>query len=193
MSRPRVLIVYGSSYGQTAKIATFVRELLIAQGCDVLLMQGDQPREAFRVSEFDGVLVGASLIGGTYQSYIARFVREHRNALNQVPSGFFAVSGSAGSPHAENRAEAVRHMEVFLAEAGWRPRTVASVAGAMAYSRYNPILRFVMRRLARQNGETDTRRDREYTDWNQVRRFAERFRSEVRRRVDVQEGELLEA
>jgi menaquinone-dependent protoporphyrinogen oxidase len=46
------------------------------------------------------------------------------------------------------------------------------VAGTLAYSRYNFIIRFVMKRIARKNGApTDTSRDYELTDWAALDRF----------------------
>ena len=41
------------------------------------------------------------------------------------------------------------------------------IAGALLYTRYNPLVRFVMRRISRANGgPTDTSRDYEFTDWS---------------------------
>jgi menaquinone-dependent protoporphyrinogen oxidase len=46
------------------------------------------------------------------------------------------------------------------------------VAGALAYSRYNFIIRFVMKQIARKAGApTDTSRDYELTDWPTLDRF----------------------
>jgi menaquinone-dependent protoporphyrinogen oxidase len=188
-----VLIVYGSTHGQTARIAERVRDQLARSGCLVVLARGDSLAREPRLGEYDGVIVGASVIGGKYQDYIARFVGENRDALNHLPSAFFGVSGSAASPYAENRAAAATGMELFLAEAGWRPRLTASMAGAMRYSSYNPFLRFVMRRVARKNGEVDTRHDREYTDWVQVRRFAEGFHALLPQPAARGIGDLVEA
>jgi hypothetical protein len=46
------------------------------------------------------------------------------------------------------------------------------VAGALLYSKYNPLVRFVMKRIAKEAGAaTDTSRDYEYTDWVGLDRF----------------------
>ena len=61
----------------------------------------------------------------------------------------------------------------FVKETGWRPARVFPVAGALAYTRYNVLVRFVMKRIARKAGApTDTTRDHELTDWRDVDRFA---------------------
>ena len=53
-----------------------------------------------------------------------------------------------------------------------RPAHVLPVAGALAYSQYNFIIRFVMKRIARKAGApTDTSRDYEFTDWSTLDSF----------------------
>jgi len=61
----------------------------------------------------------------------------------------------------------------FLAATGWQPDVVKIVAGALPYTRYNWFTRVAMKRIVRKaGGDTDTSRDYEYTDWDDVRRFA---------------------
>jgi menaquinone-dependent protoporphyrinogen oxidase len=68
----------------------------------------------------------------------------------------------------------------FIAETGWRPRRIELVAGALPYTKYNFLVRYVMKRIsAKEGGDTDTSRDYEYTDWNAVDRFAVEFVDEV--------------
>jgi menaquinone-dependent protoporphyrinogen oxidase len=46
----------------------------------------------------------------------------------------------------------------------------------MAYTKYNPLLRWIIKRTARAaGGPTDTSRDHEVTDWAQVEHFVEAF------------------
>jgi menaquinone-dependent protoporphyrinogen oxidase len=50
------------------------------------------------------------------------------------------------------------------------------IGGAMAYTKYGPLLRWIMKQIAKRNGgPTDTSRDHEMTDWVQVERFVDRF------------------
>jgi menaquinone-dependent protoporphyrinogen oxidase len=61
----------------------------------------------------------------------------------------------------------------FLAETGWHPVVTKSIAGALLYTRYNWFIRRVMKRIAaKAGGDTDTTRDYEYTDWQDLRTFA---------------------
>ena len=180
MSARRILIVYGTSYGQTARVASRIRHQLSRHGFIVTLRKGDELPDGFSPADFDAVLVGASMIIGGYQKYIGAFVRRHVDALNALPSGFFAVSGSAGSANAVERTEAQRRMMAFYKGAGWHPTFTASIAGAIAYTKYNVFVRWMMKRISRKEGvSTDTSRDHEYTDWTQVERFAEQFAEHV--------------
>ena len=64
----------------------------------------------------------------------------------------------------------------FVSEAGWHPSVIKIVAGALPYTRYNWFKRWLMRRIvAKAGGDTDTSRDYEYTDWVDLRAFAQQF------------------
>lgn len=190
MRLKRILIVYGSSYGQTAKVAERIRESLVQRGFLAACFRGDTLPAGVRFDTFDGIVVAASLIVGGYQKYIQAFVKKHSGELNGVVSAFVAVSGSAGSTKEEERAAAVAHMERFLAATGWAPKLRESVAGAITFTKYNPLLRWWMRRISRAEGaSTDTSKDHEYTDWAQVERFAGLFADAVDARVEATEGE----
>ena len=113
------------------------------------------------------------------------FVRLHLVELERIPAAFLSVSLSeAGAEDAaapsglreRGAADAKAMVERFLAETGWRPARVKAVAGALPYTKYNFILRFVMKHIARKAGQsTDTSRDREYTDWAELDDFIEEF------------------
>lgn len=181
MPSPDVLIVYGTRYGQTAKVARRIADQLESRGFTATPLNGDALPPDLVLREFDGVIVGASVIRGRHQPYIGRLVRANRGALNAMPSAFFSVSGAAASRDEKERAEAQRILEKFLAETGWRPTMTRTVAGAMAFTRYGVLLRWFMKRISkRSGGPTDTSRDHELTDWADVARFVDEFAAAVR-------------
>jgi len=172
----RILIVYGTTHGQTEKVARRVADRLRAAGHIVTLTDADELPRFLSARDFEAVAVGSSVTFGKHQRCVRRFVRAQCDALNQRPTAFFSVSGSAAGRTDAQWAEAQRCIDEFLRETGWRPQQVASVAGAMAYTKYNPLLRWLIRRIAEKNGgPTDTSRDHEMTDWAQVDRFADAF------------------
>ena len=129
-------------------------------------------------------MLAGSIHMGRHPRTLARFARANCGWLNAVPTLFLSVSLSAASNSEGTREEARRLAEKFLEETGFSAGSSACVAGALRYSRYNPLKRFVMRRISRAEGrETDTSRDYEYTDWqalgSEVDRFAAKLGAEA--------------
>ena len=185
MASGRILVVYGTRYGQTEKIARYIANRLLESKRAVTLMNGDAAPRQFFLGPFDGVIVGASIIIGKHQRSIRSFVREHRDRLTTLPSAFFSVSGSAASKSETGRNEAQRMLSAFLNETGWRPRVTQTIGGAMAFTRYHPFVRWMMQRISsKEGGPVDTSRDHELTDWAQVDRFVEAFSALLPQTVD---------
>ena len=179
MENPKILIVYGTTHGQTASIASFLQLVLDRRGCQVTVSNAKEPPTP-PLGQFDGIIVGASVIARGHQPSIAAFIRDNVETLNAMPSAFFSVSASAGSSREAGRAAARRLRDAFLAEVGFHPSLSECIAGAIKYTRYNFLLRWYMKKASRMNGgSTDTSRDHEYTDWAQVEAFARQFAERV--------------
>src|SRR5690348_16781972 len=95
----RVLLVYGTSYGHTERIARRIAERLGQHNLAVTVFRGDDLESNRSLDRFDAVIVGGSIIGGKHQRYIIDFVVKNLAWLNSHPSAFFSVSGSASSPY----------------------------------------------------------------------------------------------
>jgi menaquinone-dependent protoporphyrinogen oxidase len=172
MSSPRILIAYTTTFGQTAKITQRIADELAAPGDAVTVVRADNVPRDLVVGTFDVVVLGGSVLFGRHQRALVRFARLHNTALNAMPSAFFSVSGSAGIPVDSARADAQGWVTAFLRATGWAPTFATTFGGALAYTKYNPLLRFVMKRIAAQHqSPTDTSCDHELTDWIAVERF----------------------
>jgi len=168
-----VLIVYGTRNGQTEKIAGRMAEALRGAGREVRLVDARRARGKIPTDGVDTILVGGPVVVGGYPRAVERFVREHKDLLARVPSAFFSVSLAVASKVADGRAQTMEVVEKFVKRTGWRPPRIELFAGALQYSKYGFLVRYVMRRIAAaEGGETDTSRDYEYTDWAAVERFA---------------------
>ncbi len=169
-----VAIVYGTTEGHTRKICEHLASVLRRHDDRVDILYGADLPADFDVARYDGVIVGASLHEGKHQRYIRHFVDEHVDGLNRMPSAFFSVSLSAASD--DTRPDAQKCADEFVEETGWHPAQVELVAGALKYTQYNWLKRFVMKKIsASAGGDTDTSQDFEYTDWDQVDGLAEAF------------------
>jgi menaquinone-dependent protoporphyrinogen oxidase len=108
MHARRILILYGTRYGQTAKIASRIADLLEANGDVVTRVDAREPLHDIALDAYDGVIIGASIIRGRHQRSVEDFVANHYMMLNEMPSAFLSVSGSAASPDERGRADARR-------------------------------------------------------------------------------------
>ncbi|MGE5802228.1 MAG: flavodoxin domain-containing protein [Gemmatimonadota bacterium] len=171
-----ILIVYGTTDGHTRKIAQVLAEDLRAKRCSVDIMDAADNVRRVSPEGYHGVIVAASVHIGDYQKTVARWVRQHAAALSAVPSAFLSVSLAMLERRAQVRSEIISIMERFLERCGWRPTITKMVAGALPYTRYGWLKRKMMKRIvAEAGGDVDTTRDYEYTDWIDLRHFAEDF------------------
>lgn len=166
---PRILVAYASSHGQTRKIANALADELRRGGHEVDL--ADAIRAAPPpVADYDAVVLGSRVQFGIHARHLVDYIMDNCGELTSTPTYFFSVSMSAaGSPSSDPNG----YLEKTFTAVAWRPRMAAVFAGALPYLDYNVLLRWVMKRLSQRAGHTtDTRRNHEFTDWDQVRRFA---------------------
>ena len=168
-----VLIAYGTTEGQTAKIAGVIVDVMQdlghpAEAVDVTTL-GDRVPDGF-----DAVIIGASIHMGKHDKHVVQFVRKNHDTLARVRSAFFSVSLAA---HGDAQ-EAQGYVERFVEETGWRPDKIALFGGALLYTHYGFIKRHMMKKIAGDKPGhlgLDTSRDYVYTEWDAVKRFAEHF------------------
>jgi len=182
---PPFPVFYATSEGQTRRIAERFASTLRDDGlesatCDL----GEWRGRAIDWARVRGVIVGASIHAGKHQRAVREFVTAHAGELNARPSMFFSVSLAAASQHREEVEKAQEIAAAFPAACGWTPQSVVSLAGRLAYSQYNFIVRLLMKRIARKEGApTDTSRDYEFTDWARVESLAREFAARAKART----------
>lgn len=169
----KIYITYGTTEGQTAKIAEYMADLINHHGHEAQAVDiknvGDTVPDGY-----DGVIVGASIHMGKHDKHVAEFVQKNHDTLERLPSAFFSVSLAA---HGDME-EAQGYVEEFEQDTGWRPAKVALFGGALLYTQYGFVKRHLMKKIAgdKPGGlDTDTSRDYVYTEWDGVRRFTEDF------------------
>jgi menaquinone-dependent protoporphyrinogen oxidase len=182
----KVLIVYASKHGHTARIAERIAEHLSGAGLEIVL---STPESAPDVREHDVVVVGASIHAGRHQPAAIDWAKARAIRLSRMPSAFFSVCLTAADD-TEEACKATRgYIDDFLDETGWIPRLTRTFAGALQYREYDFMTRLLMRLLmARGHHETDTSRDHVYTDWDAVERFADEVAAMAASRAPVEAG-----
>ncbi len=166
-----VLVLYASTHGHTAKIASRIAEALEHAGAAVDLRRID-PEADVAPTGYAAAVVGASIHAGHHQREIVDWARRHATSLGTIPSAFFSVSLSAADDTDEARATARKYVDDLVEETGWTPRRTASFAGALQYLEYDFLTRLLLKLMMRRGGHpTDASQDYDYTDWDAVRRF----------------------
>ncbi|MDX6726671.1 MAG: menaquinone-dependent protoporphyrinogen oxidase [Baekduia sp.] len=182
----RVLVVYASTHGHTAKIAERIGAGLREHDLSVRVRETGTPGAHLEPAEFDGVIVGASIHMGHHQPAVLDWITEHRAALDAVPSAFFSVSLTAADDTDEARASTRELIDHMVAETGWTPATTTAFAGAFQFREYNLPTRVLMHLIAKRHEDhVDVHQDIDYTDWAAVDRFAEDFAATTLRREPV--------
>lgn len=169
----KALILYSSRDGQTREIAARIAQTLAPQQlCDVIDLLEVQKVEW---SQYDRVLIGASIRYGHFHPVLLKFVTQYKVELQQRVTGFFSVNLTARK--ADKCTPATNaYTHKFLEQSPWQPDYCAVFAGALRYPRYRWFDRVMIQLIMRMTGgETDTSKEVEYTDWNKVAVFAQDF------------------
>ena len=174
----KLLILYGTTEGQTRKIAHFIEAVLQNAGHQVTV--ADTTTEPPTPKEFDAVIIGASIHMHKYQSAVKHYIRKHVAELNQMPGAFFSVSLAAASGLEDEHREVQKITIDFLEQTGWKPLITSQIAGALKYTEYDYFKRLIMKMISKkEGGATDTSQDYEYTNWDEVTKFVNEFANKI--------------
>jgi menaquinone-dependent protoporphyrinogen oxidase len=180
-----IVILYATRNGYTRHIAERLVCSVKARGFESEIIDTAHLPPRFSLQRYAGAMLAAPVHAGSHEREMVDFVKLHKTELEKMPAAFLSVSLSeAGmedkSAPLERRARASEDVErmihKFLAETGWHPPAIKAVAGALLYTKYGFLVRFVMKRIAKAaGGSTDTSKDHEYTDWTALDHFADDF------------------
>lgn len=186
----RVGVFFAMREGHTKQIAERIAADLQTIGFDVDLAAVHEPLP-FHLKDYCAAVLAASVHTGNHEKEMIRFVNKHRSELNGMTTAFLSVTLSeAGAERknatAEEHAQFLRDvdgmLEKFFKQTKWHPTIAKPVAGALMYSRYNFLVRSVMKSIAKkEKAATDTSRDYDYTDWAGLDKFADELAAEILR------------
>lgn len=171
-----IAVLYGTTEGQTAKIAQHIAARLRNAGHNADPLHVAELPDDFDLSRCRGVVIGASIHEGNHQRYVLRWIKQHLAALQQRPTAWFSVCLAINSQDPDERAEATAFPARMTDKTGLEPTLTTTFAGALKYTQYSWLKRIVMKQISRrEGGSTDTTQDHEYTDWTAVDAFTDRF------------------
>jgi menaquinone-dependent protoporphyrinogen oxidase len=171
-----ILVAYASTEGQARKIAQFIAERLRIRGHRVDLVDTATSAAQQVPPQYQAAIVGGSVHQFHHQRALEHYLKENRAWLGAMPVALFSVSLAAAVDDPDDLLEAQRWLDEFADDCGLKPVATRCIAGALKYTQYDFLKRQLMRLIARQQGaSTDTSKDIEYTDWNDVEAFVDGF------------------
>lgn len=167
----KTLMLFSTRDGQTREIAAYLCSQLSELDVETAMVDLNRT-DHVDWTQYDRVIIGASIRYGHFHPALDRFVKKHAAALQAIPSAFFAVNLVARKPE-KRSPQTNSYTRKFLLRSPWQPDTCAVFAGALRYPRYGWFDRFMIRLIMKMTGgETDTSKEVVYTDWGQVADFA---------------------
>jgi len=167
-----ILIAYSSVYGYTRKVCELLEAELKGGGLRVTLVP--LAEAAAQLERSDVVVIGASIRYGKHNPAVTEFIRAHQALLAARPGAFFSVNLVARKA-GKNTPATNPYVRKFLARIPWQPQLVGVFAGNIDYPRYDSFDRTLIRIIMwLTDGPTDPTVSKEFTDWNEVRRYAEK-------------------
>ena len=167
-----ILLLYGTTEGQTRKIAGFCKEHLTEGGHSVEVRKSEQRSSDLEISEFDAVILAGSVHQKSHQESLENFAFAHCEQLEKLPTLLISVSLSIAFENGKEEAESyVRH---FVENTGFKPGKVALVGGALKFEMYGYYMSHIIEHIVLKDREK-INEDREFTDWNALKSTLDEF------------------
>ncbi|MFA6312683.1 MAG: menaquinone-dependent protoporphyrinogen IX dehydrogenase [Sterolibacterium sp.] len=169
-----ILIIYSTTDGHTLRICQRLRQVIEQQSHRVTLCSIKDWR-AIDLSEFDKIVIGASIRYGKHSPLVADFVTRNEELLDSKANAFFSVNVVARKPE-KNQPNTNPYLLKFLRKISWKPKQLAVFAGKIDFPKYRFFDRLMIRFIMwMTNGPTHPDAVVEFTDWQQVEAFGRRI------------------
>lgn len=170
----RLLFLYSTREGQTKKILQKIAEKNVEHESTFIDIHSS-PKVNF--SNYDRVLIGASIRYGRLNSKLYEFVTNYHKELAEINAAFICVNLTARKEaEGKDSPEGSVYIRTFLRKSPWQPNLIGVFAGALRYPRYGVFDKMMIRLIMTlTGGETDTSKEVEYTNWGKVEQFSDRF------------------
>ena len=170
----KCLILYSTTDGHTKKICDRIAHILNKNNntaTTLNLATLDQTK----LNDCDSIIIGASIRYGKHQNSLYNFIGRNKEILENKKNSFFTVNVVARKME-KNSPETNPYMKNFLDKSKWKPQSLSVFAGKIEYPKYGFIDKYVIRFIMWiSKGPTDTTGTFEFTDWQKVDDFANKF------------------
>ncbi|MDO4781951.1 MAG: menaquinone-dependent protoporphyrinogen IX dehydrogenase [Capnocytophaga felis] len=167
------VIIYASVDGQTKKICEHIKEVLLSKNQKAEIIPITDFRE--NLNDFDKIILASSIRYGKHNQDIVKLIDENHELLNAKKSAFISVNLVARKAE-KRQADTNPYVIKFLNKIKWKPTEVEVFAGKINYKLYGFLDKLIIKLIMTiTKGPTSSDAEIEYTDWDNVTSFAERF------------------
>ena len=164
------LIIYSSTDGHTKTICERIINFLKDENVTKLVSLDEAKN--LNLSDFNKIVIGASIRYGRHSKELYKFIELNRNLLDRKESVFFSVNVVARKPE-KNTPDNNPYIKKFLTISKWKPKKIGVFAGRVDYPNYNFFDKYIIKLIMFiTKGPTDTSKSYEFTDWSKVEGFA---------------------
>ena len=169
------LIIYSSTNGHTKTICERIKNFL-NDGNLVELVSLENANKV-DLSNFEKIIIGASIRYGKYSEKLYKFVNLNKNILDQKESAFFSVNVVARKSD-KNTVETNPYINKFLKISKWKPKKLSVFAGKVDYPNYNLFDKYMIKFIMFiTKGPIDTSQSYDFTDWSKVDTFSRELKN----------------
>lgn len=167
------LILYASIDGQTKRICDYISALLNQRSITTTVLSISSKID--NLDYYDSIIIGASIRYGVHQKSVYNFIKNNRQKLDLKKNAFFSVNVVARKEK-KNSPDTNPYIKKFLKKTSWKPEKLAVFAGKIDYPKYGFFDRHIIRLIMWiTNGPTNILGTYEFTDWDIVKIFAQKF------------------
>ena len=170
---PDTIIIYSSTDGHTKTICKRLINFL-KDGDKIEIVSLEQAKK-FELSEYNKVIIGASIRYGKHSKELYKFVNLNKDILNQKKSVFFSVNVVARKSE-KSTPNTNPYIKKFLKISDWRPKKIGVFAGRVDYPSYGFFDKYIIKLIMfMTKGPLDTSKSYEFTDWQKVQVFSDQL------------------
>ena len=164
--KSKLLILYSTVDGHTKYICEYISQKL-NKDKDITISPVEES-EKFNFSDFDEIVVGASVRYGYHRKNVYDFININKEILEKKKTAFFSLNLTARKPE-KNTPETNPYIIKFLKKVQWEPTIKGVFAGRLDYPSLDCANKLaILFIMVITNGPKDISQVYELTDWKKV-------------------------
>jgi len=164
--KSKLLILYSTVDGHTKHICEYMSEKLNKE--KIISVSSIEEYEQYQLSEFNEIVIGASVRYGYHRKNVYEFIQTNREILAKKKTAFFSLNLTARKPE-KNTPETNPYIIKFLKKVEWEPTIKGVFAGRLDYPSLDCANKLaILFIMVITNGPKDISQVYELTDWKKV-------------------------